>query len=163
MLDSFLTVEKSLNTGYNDKDKSLEWWLNSYAYALLSILNIVSILILTTALSWRKRIIAFQEERNWDEEVFIRAQAHNTSYCSESCSATSNSLPPMDIALQAPLSMGFSRIPLECVAISSSRGSSQPRDWTWVPYIAGRFFFIPSMPPGKPSSNYRYHLSIIYL
>ena len=30
---------------------------------------------------------------------------------------------------------------LEWVAISSSRGSSQPRDWTWISRIAGRFFF----------------------
>ena len=29
---------------------------------------------------------------------------------------------------------------LEWVAISYSRGSSQPRDWTWVSHIAGRFF-----------------------
>ena len=29
---------------------------------------------------------------------------------------------------------------LECVAISSCRGSSQPRDWTWISCIAGRFF-----------------------
>ena len=28
---------------------------------------------------------------------------------------------------------------LECVAISFSRASSQPRDWTWVSCIAGRF------------------------
>ena len=31
---------------------------------------------------------------------------------------------------------------LEWVAISYSRGSSQPRDWTWVSHIAGRFFTI---------------------
>ena len=31
---------------------------------------------------------------------------------------------------------------LEWVAISSSRGSSRPRDWTWVSFIAGRFFTI---------------------
>ena len=31
---------------------------------------------------------------------------------------------------------------LEWVAISFSRGSSQPRDWTWVSHIAGRFFII---------------------
>ena len=31
---------------------------------------------------------------------------------------------------------------LEWVTISSSRGSSQPRDWTWVSCIAGRFFTI---------------------
>ena len=43
---------------------------------------------------------------------------------------------------------------LEWVAISSSRGPSQPRDWTQVSYIAGRwfkkkFFLVPSEPPGK--------------
>ena len=31
---------------------------------------------------------------------------------------------------------------LEWVAISLSRGSSWPRDWTWVSHIAGRFFTI---------------------
>ena len=31
---------------------------------------------------------------------------------------------------------------LEWVAISSSRASSLPRDWTWVSFIAGRFFTI---------------------
>ena len=31
---------------------------------------------------------------------------------------------------------------LESVAISFSRGSSRPRDWTWVSCIAGRFFTI---------------------
>ena len=31
---------------------------------------------------------------------------------------------------------------LEWVAISSSRGSSWPRDWTWISRIAGRFFTI---------------------
>ena len=38
---------------------------------------------------------------------------------------------------------------LEWVAISSSRGSSQPRDQTQVPCTAGRFFL--SEPPGKPT------------
>ena len=31
---------------------------------------------------------------------------------------------------------------LEQVAISFSRGSSQPKDWTWVSCIAGNFFTI---------------------
>ena len=48
---------------------------------------------------------------------------------------------PMDYGLPAPLSMGLlqARI-LEWVAIFFSRGSSQPRDQTWVSCIAGRFF-----------------------
>ena len=47
--------------------------------------------------------------------------------------------------------MGFcgARI-LVWVAISSSRGSSQPRDWIWVSHIAGRFFTI--WATGKPRS-----------
>ena len=47
------------------------------------------------------------------------------------------------IALQASLSMGIvqARI-LEWVAMPSSRGSSQPRDWTQVSHIAGGFFTI---------------------
>ena len=31
---------------------------------------------------------------------------------------------------------------LEWVAIPFSKGFSQPRDWTWVSHIAGRFFTI---------------------
>ena len=37
---------------------------------------------------------------------------------------------------------------LECVAISFSRGSSRPRDQTWVSCTAGGFFT--TEPPGKP-------------
>ena len=49
---------------------------------------------------------------------------------------------------QAPPSMGFSRQEvLEWVAISSSRESSQPRDWTQVSHIVDRH--LPSEPPGK--------------
>ena len=46
------------------------------------------------------------------------------------------------VARQAPLSIRFSRM-LECIAVPSSRGSSQAGDDTHVSYIsslAGRFF-----------------------
>ena len=51
---------------------------------------------------------------------------------------------PQAVAYQAPLSMGFSRQEwiLEWGAISSSRGSSRPRDRTWVSHIADRCFTI---------------------
>ena len=44
---------------------------------------------------------------------------------------------------------------LEWVAISFSRGSSQPRDWTWVSHIAGdplllQVDSLPTEPPWKP-------------
>ena len=50
---------------------------------------------------------------------------------------------PWTVAHQAPLSMGIlqARI-LEWVAISYSRGSSQPRDQTQVSHIAGGFFTV---------------------
>ena len=41
---------------------------------------------------------------------------------------------------------------LEWVAISSSKGSSQPRDWMCISSTAGRFFT--HVPPGKPLSKY---------
>ena len=52
----------------------------------------------------------------------------------------------------APLSMGIlqARI-VEWVAMPSSRGFSQPRNWTKVSCTAGRFFTI--WAPGKPSSS----------
>ena len=57
-----------------------------------------------------------------------------------SSSVLFDSVTPWSIACQAPLSMGIlqARI-LEWVAMSSSRGSSWPRDQTQVSRIAGRF------------------------
>ena len=50
---------------------------------------------------------------------------------------------PWTIAHQAPLSMEILQATkLEWVAMPSSRGSSQPRDQTQVPCIAGGFFTI---------------------
>ena len=50
---------------------------------------------------------------------------------------------PRTLARQAPLSMGiFQARILEWIAMPSSRGSSQPRDWTQVSYTASRFFTV---------------------
>ena len=55
---------------------------------------------------------------------------------------------PWTLAHQAPLSMEFSMVRiLEWVAVSFSRGSSWPRDWTQVSCIAGRLF---TEPQGRP-------------
>ena len=48
---------------------------------------------------------------------------------------------PWTIAYQVPLSLGFSRQE-HWVAISFSRRSSQPRDWTWVSWIVDRCFTV---------------------
>ena len=65
----------------------------------------------------------------------------------------SDSLRPHGIAHQAPLSMGFSRQEYWRRS-SSSRGSSQPRDWTHVScgsWMVGGFFIIE--PPEKLQNN----------
>ena len=58
-------------------------------------------------------------------------------------SVMSNSATLWTLTCQAPLSMGIlqARI-LDWVAMSPSRGSCQPRDWTQVSRIAGGFFTI---------------------
>ena len=58
---------------------------------------------------------------------------------------------------------------LEWVPIPFFRGSSQPRDWTWVSHIVGRSFTI--WAPGNPKTNVRYiyntyilqHLTYLYI
>ena len=64
-------------------------------------------------------------------------------------SVTSDSVTPWTVACQAPLSMDIlqARI-LEWVAISFSKGSSQPRDRTQVSALQEDSW--PSEPPGKP-------------
>ena len=57
---------------------------------------------------------------------------------------------PQTVAHWAPPSMDFSR-QLEQVAISFSRGCSQPRDQTQVSHIVSR---LTSEPPGKPRKQY---------
>ena len=50
---------------------------------------------------------------------------------------------PMECSLLGSSVHGiFQARKLEWVTISFSRGSSQPRDWTWFSCIAGRFFTI---------------------
>ena len=56
---------------------------------------------------------------------------------------------PMGCSLPGSSAHGiFQTRVLEWVAISFSRGSSQPRDWTWVSCTASDA--LPSEPPGKP-------------
>ena len=81
-------------------------------------------------------------------------QAHATFICwccylvVQSCLTLCD---PMDCSPPGSSVHGIShaRI-LEWVAISSTRRSSQPRDWTCISCLAGRFFFTTG-PPRKPS------------
>ena len=82
---------------------------------------------------------------------------HITNYpaCTTACCCSSHVrllVALWTVARHAPLSMGiFQARILEWVAMPSSRGSSQPKDWThvsWCSCIADRFFT--AEPPGKP-------------
>ena len=71
-----------------------------------------------------------------DEKVRVKGE-------SISHSAMSDSLRPPAVALLGSSVHGILQARmLEWVVMSSSRGSSQPRDWTQVSCIAGRFFTI---------------------
>ena len=69
----------------------------------------------------------------WNELMCVRACSVAQS-CPTLCDHTDCSPPGSSVhgVLQARI--------LEWVAMPSSRGYSQPRDWTQVSYIAGRFF-----------------------
>ena len=79
--------------------------------------------------------------------IVLSVQWRCCCFCCLVASVVSNPVQPR-LACQASLSMGIlqARI-LEWVVIPSSRGSSQPRDWTQISYIVGRFFT--TEPPGK--------------
>ena len=74
-------------------------------------------------------------------------------------------LQSMDCSLPGSSDHGISQMRiLEWVTISSSRGSSQPRDLTCVSCIAGRFFTTesPGKPNGLPSIVEKIHSGRIY-
>ena len=73
----------------------------------------------------------------------IRLAAWVSGWQKWSCSVVSDSFRPHTVACRAPPSTGlFQARVLEWVAISFSRGSSQPRDQTQVSCIAGRRFTV---------------------
>ena len=70
---------------------------------------------------------------------------------------------PKDCSPPGSPSMYFPSKILECIAISSSRGSNQPRDWAHVSYL-GRWFSI-TEPSGKtqPPIHLQFCLSLVNL
>ena len=59
-----------------------------------------------------------------------------TYMCAKSLQLCLTPCDPMDVAHQAPLSMGFSRQEYWSVAMPSSRGYSRPRDRTHVFHVS---------------------------
>ena len=71
-----------------------------------------------------------------DIYIFMKVKLVVTHTCLTLCDSMDCSLPDSSVygILQATI--------LKWVAIPFSRGSSQPRDWTWISCIAGRFLTI---------------------
>ena len=89
---------------------------------------------------WHVSNYIFIECQRWDLKAPL-VQALSSTVKSLSCVRLFATT--WTVAYQAPLSMGFLQEKIqEWVAMPSSRGSSQPRDWTQDSRIAGRFFTI---------------------
>ena len=99
---------------------------------------------------------------------------HNWPPCVQILSHGWRFATPRTVACQLPLSMGlFQTRILKPVAVSKSRGSSQPRDWTSISYISciGRQifyhfflpdfflpdFFLPDFLPNWASQKWKNH------
>ena len=80
--------------------------------------------------------------------------------CAQSCPTFCD---PVDSSLSGSSVHGISQVRiLRWVTISSSKGSSKPRDQTWISCIA-RHLLIPLVLPGKPQYNVNSHNSSYYL
>ena len=72
----------------------------------------------------------------WSPYICMKVKSEVTQSCLTLCDLMDCSLPGSSV-----LGIFRARV-LEWVATSFSRGSAQPRDWTWVSCIAGRCFTI---------------------
>ena len=80
--------------------------------------------------------LSFPQGILWKKVKVLVAQSYPTPCHPMDCSTPGSSIPGI---LQARI--------LECIAIPFSRGSSWPRDQTWVSCIAGRCFTFESLFP----------------
>ena len=84
---------------------------------------------------WHEKIYKMLTISIWNWKIFMKVKVKSL-LCLTLCD-------PMDCSLQRSSVHGiFQARVLEWVAISFSRGSSQPRDQTWVSRIVGRCFTI---------------------
>ena len=80
-------------------------------------------------------------QMNYKITKTLEAEFASSSLCM--CVLDAQSCDPIDCSPPGSSVHGISQgRMLEWVAVSSSRGSSWPRDWTWVSHIAGGFFTI---------------------
>ena len=124
--------------------KSQTWPSNQHFH--LTVETYEASLNFSTVLSWpyetlvqhrSKCTVIIQEYFNCVTKVWVQVSLYVclvAQFCQTLCD-------PMHCSLPGSSVQGILRARiLEWVAIPFFRGSFQPRDWTWVSYIAGRFF-----------------------
>ena len=93
-------------------------------------------------------ILIFKEMKAWGFGHWAKGHLHSCLVAQSSPTLCD----PMDCSPPDSSDHGIlqTRI-LEWVAVPSSRGSSQPRDWTWILCTVGGYFTVE--PPGKPQAK----------
>ena len=119
----------------------LRWWIPcSYSsFPFLVVVIIIALLIYHSLyvkmmlifgwLKWKESVSWIQKKKKKRKKVLV------AQLCPTLCK-------PMDCGLSGSVHGILQVRILEWVAIPFSRGSSWPRDWTWVSCIAGRFLTI---------------------
>ena len=86
--------------------------------------------------SWGRKELDTTERLIWPDLFYMKSESEVTQSCPTLCN-------PKDCSLPGSSTHGvFQAKVLEWVAISFSRGSSRPRDWTQVSRIVGRRFTV---------------------
>ena len=99
----------------------------------------------------------FSYDYNMRHVYYRQYWKHRVSEVAQSCPTLCD---PIDCSLPGSSVHGiFQAIVLEWIAISFSRGSSWPRDWTWVSCIVDRRF----TPPGKLKKQKYYYFQVLEL
>ena len=107
--------------------------------------------------AWHISKVSQKVGHDWETEQ--QQQHANICYCYLVAKLCLPLCDPMDCSLPGSSVHGISQAEiLEWVAISFSRGSSQPRDWTLISWIPDRFFT--TEPTGNIYRWYRYRLDI---
>ena len=144
---SFLRILPVIFAGFFFPPDKL-WFYLTYFFLILQnfIWNFIDQFILRSCSLAMSNIITTQQELASDLKWLSICLSIEVSSLLCCCSVAKSCLTlatPWTIAHQAPLSKGIlqARI-LEWVAIPSSRGSTQPRDWTQVSRTESTFFTV---------------------
>ena len=137
-------MEKLVVISWNNTPYLFLYAFTEYRYML----TITTVTMKTSFIYWKQspeiQLHFCNIFKTWPPFSFYLPSVHNAiDWVSEVFQSCLIIYDPVDCSLQGSSVRGiFQARVLECVAISFSRGSSWPRDRTWVSRIAGRPFII---------------------